>query len=162
MITCFFFLFAWLSDCIAAGVVDIAYALIKVYFSGIPVIPPTMIIQQTTQVKYNYWLIPKNGRLLNALAMYTVVAEISIRQGSQRWEGTQSEGVLTWNMPSRLFDEHFDSNWSEDGLDTGEFKGIEEDTSSKFFIFALLLRSCVRSLDMFNFFFLSCFTSRKE
>lgn len=130
--------------------------------SGIPDILSTLVIPQTSQIEYNYWLIPKNGRLLNALAIYTVVAEISIRQGSQRWEGTHSEGLLTWSMPSRLLDVHFDSNWREDELDTGELKGIEEETSSGFFNFALLLSSWVRSLDMFNFFFLSCFTSRKE
>ena len=130
--------------------------------SGIPVILSTLVIPQTSQIEYNYWLIPKNGRLLNALAIYTVVTEISIRQGSQRWEGTHSEGLLTWSMPSRLLDVHFDSNWREVELVPGERKGIEEDTLSGFFNFALLLSSWVRSLDMFNFFFLSCFTSRKE
>ena len=161
MITCFFFLFAWLSDCI------VGVWLIIISLNQIGLILEFQLLvakwlQQTKHIEHNYWLIPKNGRLLNALALYTVVAEISIRQGSQRWEGTQSEGLATWNTPSRLGDEHFGSVWKEDELVTGEFKGIEEETSSEFFSFELLLRSCVCNLDMFSFFFLSCFTSRKE
>ena len=129
---------------------------------GIPDIPPILVNRTNNKKRNNYWLIPKNGRLLNALAIYTVVAERSIRQGSQRWEGTQSEGLLTWTMSSRLADEHFDSNWRVDELDTEELSGAEDETSSGFFSFELLLSSWVRNLDMFNFFFLSCFTSRKE
>lgn len=65
-------------------------------------------------------------------------------------------------MSSRLADEHFDSNWRVDELDTEELSGAEDETSSGFFSFELLLSSWARNLDMFNFFFLSCFTNYQQ